>query len=306
MLKILSKNKKFSVHTHHEIKSISQKNDKTWDLKIHNIKKDQTVLVNAKFIFIGAGGSTIHLLQKSNIKNQIGYGGFPVNGEWLICKNPTLTKKHFSKIYGLAGPKAPPMSAPHLDLRIINGRKQLMFGPFASFTFKFLKTGSYLDLVKSIKVRNIIPMLHVFISNLNLLSYLIKESINSYKNKMNALREFYPSASEKDWKLETAGKRVQIIKPFKKIGGKLEFGTEIVWSDDRSLAALLGASPGASTSVYSMLNVIEKSLKGRIGSKTWENKIKKMAPSYNQDLSQKPSLFTKTRQSTYRTLGFKI
>ena len=306
MLKILSKNKKFSVHTHHEIKSISQKNDKTWDLKIHNIKKDQTVLVNAKFIFIGAGGSTIHLLQKSNIKNQIGYGGFPVNGEWLICKNPTLTKKHFSKIYGLAGPKAPPMSAPHLDLRIINGRKQLMFGPFASFTFKFLKTGSYLDLVKSIKVRNIIPMLHVFISNLNLLSYLIKESINSYKNKMNALREFYPSASEKDWKLETAGKRVQIIKPFKKIGGKLEFGTEIVWSDDRSLAALLGASPGASTSVYSMLNVIEKSLKGRIGSKTWDNKIKKMVPSYNQDLSQKPSLFTKTRQSTYRTLGFKI
>jgi len=306
MLKILSKNKKFSVHTHHEIKSISQKNDKTWDLKIYNIKKDETVLVNAKFIFIGAGGSTIHLLQKSNIKNQNGYAGFPVNGEWLICKNQSITKKHFSKIYGLAGPKAPPMSAPHLDLRIINGRKQLMFGPFASFTFKFLKTGSYLDLIKSIRVRNIIPMLHVFVSNLNLLSYLIKQSSNSYKNKMNTLREFYPLANEKDWKLETAGKRVQIIKPYKKIGGKLEFGTEIVWSDDRSLAALLGASPGASTSVYSMLNVIERSLKGRVGSKVWRNKIEKMAPSYNQDLSKKPSLFTKTRLSTYKTLGFKI
>jgi len=306
MLKILSKNKKFSVHTHHEIKSISQKNDKTWDLKIYNIKKDETVLVNAKFIFIGAGGSTIHLLQKSNIKNQNGYAGFPVNGEWLICKNQSITKKHFSKIYGLAGPKAPPMSAPHLDLRIINGRKQLMFGPFASFTFKFLKTGSYLDLIKSIRVRNIIPMLNVFVSNLNLLSYLIKQSSNSYKNKMNTLREFYPLANEKDWKLETAGKRVQIIKPYKKIGGKLEFGTEIVWSDDRSLAALLGASPGASTSVYSMLNVIERSLKGRVGSKVWKNKIEKMAPSYNQDLSKKPSLFTKTRLSAYKRLGFKI
>jgi malate dehydrogenase (quinone) len=123
---------------------------------------------------------------------------------------------------------------------------------------------------------------------------------------MNTLREFYPLANEKDWKLETAGKRVQIIKPYKKIGGKLEFGTEIVWSDDRSLAALLGASPGASTSVYSMLNVIERSLKGRVGSKVWKNKIEKMAPSYNQDLSKKPSLFTKTRLSTYKTLGFKI
>ena len=306
MLKILSTNKNFAVHVNHEIKSISQAQDKTWDLKIYNAKTKKIILVNAKFIFIGAGGSTIHLLQKSNIKNQIGYGGFPVNGEWLICTKPSLTKKHFSKVYGLAGPKAPPMSAPHLDLRIINGKRELMFGPFASFTFKFLKTGSYLDLVKSIRLQNILPMLHVFIRNLNLLSYLIKQSSSSYKDKMNALREFYPLAHEKDWKLASAGKRVQIIKPFKKIGGKLEFGTEVVWSDDATLAALMGASPGASTSVYSMLNVIEKSFKGRINSTIWRNTIEKMVPSYNQDLSKQPSLFNKTRLSTYKTLGFKI
>ena len=306
MLKILSTNKNFAVHVNHEIKSISQAQDKTWDLKIYNAKTKKIILVNAKFIFIGAGGSTIHLLQKSNIKNQIGYGGFPVNGEWLICTKPSLTKKHFSKVYGLAGPKAPPMSAPHLDLRIINGKRELMFGPFASFTFKFLKTGSYLDLVKSIRFQNILPMLHVFIRNLNLLSYLIKQSSSSYKDKMNALREFYPLAHEKDWKLASAGKRVQIIKPFKKIGGKLEFGTEVVWSDDATLAALMGASPGASTSVYSMLNVIEKSFKGRINSTIWRNTIEKMVPSYNQDLSKQPSLFNKTRLSTYKTLGFKI
>ena len=306
MLKILSTNNKFAVHVNHEIKSISQAPDKTWDLKIYNAKTKKIILVNAKFIFIGAGGSTIHLLQKSNIKNQIGYGGFPVNGEWLICTKPSLTKKHFSKVYGLAGPKAPPMSAPHLDLRIINGKRELMFGPFASFTFKFLKTGSYLDLVKSIRLRNILPMLHVFIRNLNLLSYLIKQSSSSYKNKMNALREFYPLAHDNDWKLASAGKRVQIIKPFKKIGGKLEFGTEVVWSDDATLAALMGASPGASTSVYSMLKVIEKSFKGRINSTVWKNTIEKMAPSYNQDLSKQPSLFNKTRLSTYKTLGFKI
>jgi malate dehydrogenase (quinone) len=306
MLKILSTNKNFAVHVNHEIKSISQAQDKTWDLKIYNAKTKKIILVNAKFIFIGAGGSTIHLLQKSNIKNQIGYGGFPVNGEWLICTKPSLTKKHFSKVYGLAGPKAPPMSAPHLDLRIINGKRELMFGPFASFTFKFLKTGSYLDLVKSIRLQNILPMLHVFIRNLNLLSYLIKQSSSSYKDKMKALREFYPLAHEKDWKLASAGKRVQIIKPFKKIGGKLEFGTEVVWSDDATLAALMGASPGASTSVYSMLNVIEKSFKGRINSTIWKNTIEKMVPSYNQDLSKQPSLFNKTRLSTYKTLGFKI
>jgi malate dehydrogenase (quinone) len=306
MLKILSTNNKFAVHVNHEIKSISQAPDKTWDLKIYNAKTKKIILVNAKFIFIGAGGSTIHLLQKSNIKNQIGYGGFPVNGEWLICTKPSLTKKHFSKVYGLAGPKAPPMSAPHLDLRIINGKRELMFGPFASFTFKFLKTGSYLDLIKSIRLRNILPMLHVFIRNLNLLSYLIKQSSSSYKNKMNALREFYPLAHDKDWKLASAGKRVQIIKPFKKIGGKLEFGTEVVWSDDATLAALMGASPGASTSVYSMLKVIEKSFKGRINSTVWKNTIEKMVPSYYQDLSKQPSLFNKTRLSTYKTLGFKI
>ncbi len=306
MLKILSTNNKFAVHVNHEIKSISQAPDKTWDLKIYNVKTKKIILVNAKFIFIGAGGSTIHLLQKSNIKNQIGYGGFPVNGEWLICTKPSLTKKHFSKVYGLAGPKAPPMSAPHLDLRIINGKRELMFGPFASFTFKFLKTGSYLDLIKSIRLRNILPMLHVFIRNLNLLSYLIKQSSSSYKNKMNALREFYPLAHDKDWKLASAGKRVQIIKPFKKICGKLEFGTEVVWSDDATLAALIGASPGASTSVYSMLKVIEKSFKGRINSTVWKNTIEKMVPSYNQDLSKQPSLFNKTRLSIYKTLGFKI
>lgn len=198
------------------------------------------------------------------------------------------------------------MSAPHLDLRIINGKRQLMFGPFASFTFKFLKTGSYFDLLKSIRIQNILPMLHVFICNLNLLTYLIKESGSSYKDKMNALKEFYPLANEKDWKLASAGKRVQIIKPYKKIGGKLEFGTEVVWSDDSSLAALLGASPGASTSVFSMLNVIEKSFKGRINSKIWKDKIEKMVPSYNHDLSKQPSLFNKTRRSTYKTLGFKI
>ena len=306
MLKILSANKNFSVHVNHEIKSISQAKDKTWDLKIYNAKNKKIISINAKFIFIGAGGSTIHLLQKSNIKNQIGYGGFPVNGEWLICTKPSLTKKHFSKIYGLAGPKAPPMSAPHLDLRIVNGKRQLMFGPFAGFTFKFLKTGSYLDLLKSIRMQNILPMLHVFFQNLNLLSYLIKQSSSSYKDKMNALREFYPLAHEKDWKLASAGKRVQIIKPLKKIGGKLEFGTEVVWSDDATLAALMGASPGASTSVYSMLNVIEKSFKGRINSTIWKNTIEKMVPSYNQDLSKRPSLFNKTRLSTYKTLGFKI
>ena len=306
MLKILSSNKEFALHTHHEVKLISQKEDKTWDIKIYCPINKESISVNARFVFIGAGGASIHLLQKSNIKNQIGYAGFPINGEWLICKNPYLTMRHFSKIYGLAGPKAPPMSAPHLDLRLINGKRQIMFGPFASFTFKFLKTGSYLDLVKSINIRNIAPMLYVFLSNLNLFWYLIKQSGHSYKEKMNALKEFYPLANEKDWKLVSAGKRVQIIKPYKKIGGKLEFGTEVVWSDDSSLAALLGASPGASTSVYSMLNVIEKSFKGRINAKVWKNKIKKMVPSYNQDLSKQPSLFNKTRRSTYKTLGFKI
>jgi len=216
----------------------------------------------SNYLYIGAGGGTLPLLEKANIKEAKGYGGFPISGLWLRCTNPEIIERHHAKAYGKAGKGAPPMSVPHMDTRLINGRKELLFGPFAGFTTKFLKHGSMFDLPRSVEFDNIMSLLGAGYQNLPLVSYLIKQVRLSFKDRMNELREFYPEADNDDWKVVVAGQRVQIIKRNKKGFGKLEFGTEIIVSKDKSIAALLGASPGASTSYAVMKEVFDKSFKG--------------------------------------------
>ncbi|WP_262891561.1 malate:quinone oxidoreductase [Aestuariibaculum sediminum] len=114
------------------------------------------------------------------------------------------------------------------------------------------------DLPRSVEFDNIMSLLGAGYQNLPLVKYLIKQVSLSFKDRMDMLREFYPEASDDDWKMVVAGQRVQIIKRNKKGFGKLEFGTEIIVSKDKSIAALLGASPGASTSYSVMQKVIEK------------------------------------------------
>ena len=240
---------------------------------------------------------------KTGIPESKGYGGFPISGQWLVCKNKKVIREHAAKVYGKASVGEPPMSVPHLDTRIINGEKQLLFGPFAGFNTKFLKNGSYFDLFKSIKISNLWAMIKAGLNNMSLNKYLIKEVTASFDKKFAELKAFYPNAKKEDWELMTAGQRVQIIKKDKIKGGILQFGTEVITSKDGSIAALLGASPGASTSVSIMIELIEKCFP-QMQTEDWIENMTEMIPSYGQSLINNQSLYETINQITNK--GLKI
>jgi malate dehydrogenase (quinone) len=285
----------------HAVGSLKQLPNGRWRLQAEERGGGKKVL-EAAFVFLGAGGATLPLLQKSGIPEARGYGGFPVSGQWLVCRNPEIVGRHRAKVYGKAALGAPPMSVPHLDTRYINGKPALLFGPYAGFTTKFLKRGSYLDLMKSVRADNLRSLIGVAWHNLDLTRYLIREAIQSHEERMTSLRKFYPQAYAADWELAQAGKRVQIIKRCAETGGKLEFGTEIVASADGSLAALLGASPGASVSVQAMLDVLGRCFPKRIASAPWQEQLRSLIPSYGQSLVEDANLLVKVRERTLSCL----
>jgi malate dehydrogenase (quinone) len=268
--------------------------------KIWFVTTSKREIITTDFVFIGAGGATLPLLQKSGIPEASQYGGFPVSGQWLVCDNPEVVKHHTAKVYGKPSIGAPPMSVPHLDTRYINGKKVLLFGPYAGFSTKFLKGGSWLDLFSSITLKNIGTMLSAGARNIPLTKYLIKEIFRSKSGKFKMLKEYYPDARLEDWKLSIAGQRVQTIK---NVDGKgeIEFGTEIVTSSDGSLAALLGASPGGSVSVHVMLQVIQRCFKHKLTE--WNPKIEKMIPSYSMFLAENEQEFRRIEDEVNKSLG---
>ncbi len=261
--------------------------------------------VYTKFLFIGAGGGSLPLLEKADVPEGKGFGGFPVSGQWLKCTNPEVIAKHRAKVYGKASVGAPPMSVPHIDSRMINGEKALLFGPFAGFSTRFLKNGSYSDLPLSIKTDNIFPMISAGVKNIPLTKYLIDQVRQSPQDRINALREYVPEAQSKDWVIERAGQRVQVIKKDKKEGGILEFGTEVITTADGSLSVLLGASPGASTAVSIMIDVVGRCFKEKLATPEWQAKIIEMIPSYGQQLNDNPILSDEIRKNTAAVLKLK-
>ncbi|WP_294823682.1 malate:quinone oxidoreductase [uncultured Flavobacterium sp.] len=293
-----------NLHFGHEVKDMrrSAKAPK-WKMKIKNLQTGEKFRLYSKFIFIGAGGGSLHLLEKANIPEGNGYGGFPVSGQWLKCVNPEVIAKHNAKVYGKASVGAPPMSVPHIDTRMINGKKELLFGPYAGFSTKFLKNGSYFDLPTSIQFSNIGPMLAAGYHNMSLTKYLIDQVMQSPEDRLEALKEYLPDAKMEDWKLEVAGQRVQVIKKDEKNGGKLEFGTEVINSADGSLAVLLGASPGASTAVSIMLELLQRCFPEKMSSPDWQNKLREMIPSYGQSLNDNPSALNAVRHHSAEVLG---
>ena len=297
---MLFRSPKSNLYLEHEILDIEKYDDK-WLVKVKDIKNNTIKSIESKFVFIGAGGKALTLLQKSGIKEAKGFGGFPVGGQWLISTNQELVKKHFAKVYGKAAIGAPPMSVPHLDTRYINGEKALLFGPFATFSTKFLKEGSWFDLFTSINFSNILPMLQAGINNISLTKYLIEQVLLSKKERVNALKEYMPDAKEEDWHIQNAGQRVQIIKNVPNEGGVLQFGTELVSSSDGSIVALLGASPGASVTVKIMLDLLEISFKDM--QDKWHSKLKDMIPSYKESLSNNPELLEKVRKRNMQFLN---
>lgn len=294
------KNKGVEVNYKHSVKDIKRK-DGSWELRVQDMDRGTINTHSAKFVFIGAGGGSLPLLQKTGIPESKHIGGFPVSGLFLVCKNPEVIEKHHAKVYGKAKVGAPPMSVPHLDTRYIDGKKSLLFGPFAGFTPKFLKTGSNLDLFGSIKPSNVLTMLAAGAKEMKLTKYLIQQLMLSNEKRIEELREFIPDAKLEDWDVVVAGQRVQVIKDTDAGKGTLQFGTEVVSAADGSVAALLGASPGASTAVHVMIEVMNRCFPQQF--KEWEPKIKEMIPSYGLSLSEHPELFRELNDSTAVALG---
>ena len=269
-----------------------KRNGTGWTVSIKDVNSGNSREVDAKFVFLGAGGAALPLLQASGIEESKGFGGFPVSGQWLRCDNPEVVKHHQAKVYSQAAVGSPPMSVPHLDTRVVDGKKSLLFGPYAGFTTKFLKHGSFLDLPLSIRAGNIGPMLAVARDNMDLTKYLVSEVMQSMEQRLESLRRFYPQAKAEDWRLEVAGQRVQIIKKDPKKGGVLQFGTELVAAKDGSLAALLGASPGASVTVSIMLELIERCFPTKAAGE-WAAKLHEIFPAREKVLETDAELYRK-------------
>ena len=289
------------VATASEVKKLKKQTDGSWNVEVKSPSGAQ--VVNAKFVFVGAGGWALKLLQKSGIAEAKGYGTFPVGGQWLRTDNPEIVAQHKAKVYSQASVGAPPMSVPHLDTRVVNGQTSLLFGPYATANPKFLKNGSLWDLPLSLRPANLIPYLAVGVTNLSLVRYLFGELLKSKSKKFESLLEFMPTAKASDWQLLNAGQRAQIIKKDAAKGGVLQFGTEIITSADGSISGLLGASPGASTAVYAMLEVLKKSFPQEFAG--WETKIKEFIPSWGTKLNDDPAAAAASLAATAKTLKIK-
>ncbi|KPY32091.1 malate dehydrogenase (quinone) [Pseudomonas sp. SZ57] len=278
----------FNLQLSSEVEDINHNDDGTWRVKYKNLKDGTVTETDTKFLFIGAGGAALHLLQESGIPEAKEYGGFPVGGSWLVTDNQTLAMQHMGKAYGIASTGAPPMSVPHLDTRVLDGKRVILFGPFATFSTKFLKNGSYFDLLTSTTTHNVWPMTRVGIEQYPLIEYLAGQVMMSDDDRFAALQQYFPNAKKEDWRLMQAGQRVQIIKRDEEKGGVLKLGTEIVASKDGSIAGLLGASPGASTAAPIMLGVLEKVFKDKVATPEWQAKLHQIVPSYGTKLNNNP------------------
>lgn len=295
-----------SIHFNMNVLDLERQADQRWSVRFKERSTGAEHEILTPFVFIGAGGGALPLLLKSGIPEGRGFGGFPVSGQWLICKNPELIARHEAKVYGKASVGTPPMSVPHLDTRVIDGKKALLFGPFAGFSTRFLKQGSLMDLLKSIRPTNVRPMLAAGLQNIPLTRYLIEQVLQSPEDRLQALRDYVPEARMEDWELAIAGQRVQVIKRDEQRGGVLEFGTEVVSAADGSVAALLGASPGASTAASIMLTLLERCFKEQIKSEAWQTKLKQMIPSYGQSLAKDAELAAQIRAQTAEVLGLTV
>ncbi|KFD06875.1 malate:quinone oxidoreductase [Kluyvera ascorbata ATCC 33433] len=302
----LKKRDRFSLQLNTVVRRFRRNADNSWNVTVSDANgSHEKRTIKAKFIFIGAGGAALKLLQQTKIPQAREYAGFPVGGQFLVCENPEVVNHHLAKVYGQASVGAPPMSVPHIDTRIIDGKRVVLFGPFATFSTRFLKNGSLWDLLASTNKSNILPMLNVGLDNFDLVKYLVSQVLQKDKDRHAALRTYYPMAKKQDWRLWQAGQRVQIIKRDARIGGVLRLGTEVVSDDEGTVAALLGASPGASTAAPIMLELMEKVFKDKMQTAEWQQKIRAVVPTYGSTLTENPHLIEKTLAYTSEVLGLR-
>lgn len=289
------------VVTNREVKKIRRAKDGSWRVIWRNTIGHTPGETRARFVFVGAGGWALKLLQSSRIPEIRGYGVFPIGGQWLKTSNPALVAQHRAKVYSQASVGAPPMSVPHLDTRVVDGQASLLFGPFATFSPKFLKNGKITDIVAQVRPGNILPMLKVAVDNPGLIKYLVGELLKNHARKVDSLRDFMPTARDEDWELLQAGQRAQVMKKDAKKGGVLQFGTEVVTSADGTIAGLLGASPGASTAVSIMLGLLKTCFPDRIDA--WEPRLQQLIPSYGHTLNPRPEVAEEVLSETAEALA---
>ncbi len=298
----LKKNSHFTLQTSSEVTDFKRNADNSWHVTIKNVQSGEAQTIDAKYVFIGAGGGALKLLQKTGIPEADNYAGFPVGGSFLMTENPAVTAQHLEKVYGQASVGAPPMSVPHLDARYLDGKRVVLFGPFATFSTKFLKNGSFFDLLSTTTTDNVLPMTHVGLDNFDLVKYLVSQVMLSDDDRFAALKEYYPDARKEDWKLIQAGQRVQIIKKDAEKGGVLKLGTEVVVDQQKTISALLGASPGASTAAPITLNVLKQMFPTQFNSPEWQTRIHQIVPSYGQKLNGNVALTQQVWDDTAATL----
>ncbi|MGC1036781.1 malate dehydrogenase (quinone) [Pantoea agglomerans] len=298
----LEKKANFQLRLRQEVRELKQLADGRWQVTLQCLNSGTRRTLTAGRIFIGAGGAALPLLQKAGIPEANGYAGFPVGGSFLVTENPQVVAQHMAKVYGKASVGAPPMSVPHVDTRVLDGKQVLLFGPFATFSTKFLKQGSLMDMFTSLNSSNMLPMVKVGLKSFDLVKYLMDQVLQSDRDRMDALRAYVPQAKQEDWRLVTAGQRVQIIKKDKKEGAVLRLGTEVVASQDGSISALLGASPGASTAAPIMLELLHKVCPEQMASPEWQNKIRTVIPSWGRKLNGDVALTEKVLAETSRIL----
>ncbi|WP_416000702.1 malate dehydrogenase (quinone) [Citrobacter portucalensis] len=302
----LQKKPNFALQLSTEVRGFKRNADNSWTVTVADLKNNETEHdIKAKFVFIGAGGAALKLLQETDIPEAKGYAGFPVGGQFLVAENPDVVNRHLAKVYGQASVGAPPMSVPHIDTRILDGKRVVLFGPFATFSTKFLKNGSLWDLLSSTTTSNFMPMVNVGLDNFDLVKYLVSQVMLSDDDRFAALQEYYPQAKKEDWRLWQAGQRVQIIKSDAEKGGVLRLGTEVVSDKEGTIAALLGASPGASTAAPIMLHLMEKVFKDKVASPEWQAKLKTIIPSYGTKLNGNVEATEQELQYTSEVLGLK-
>lgn len=299
----LKKSAGFSLQNHHEVRDIKRDRDGMWRVTLSDLKNSgRKQTLRARYIFIGAGGAALTLLQASGIPEAKDYAGFPVGGEFLVTDNQEVVNRHLAKVYGKAEVGAPPMSVPHLDTRTLDGKQVLLFGPFASFSTRYLKQGSLWDMFGSMTSSNVLPMAQVGLNNFNLVKYLVGQVMLTDDDRHRALQAYLPQAKKEDWRRVKAGQRVQIIKKEAGKGGVLKLGTEVVTSQDGTISALLGASPGASTAAHIMLELMKKVFAEKMATPAWQSTLKTMIPSLGQSLNGNVAATEKVLAETSRLL----
>jgi len=286
------------------VTALQQQPDKRWLVAVQ--KNDLTPTnqtVRARFVFAGAGGGSLRILQMAGIPEIRGYGGMPVSGKFLVCQKPEIIEKNRNKVYGRAAIGAPPMSVPHLDWRTIYGKDCIFFGPFAGFSPAVFKmSGTPLDWLSTFNFSNILPMAAMGLQNMDLVKYLVTEVFSTKDAQLAALRKFVPDAKPEDWTMVWAGQRIQIVKPDPKVIGKLEFGTEVLSSKDGTIVGLLGASPGASVSPHIAIEVLNKFDTGAENTFNWHIALSQWIPSYGRDINAEPGLYDKVMEKARKTL----